>query len=166
MASENAITVSGNAGSSFVAELFQGRLYKPTLGRIARQLTCGAVWLVFAIAAWRWYDSNYIFSWFSYDAAGNLVHTYDATISVLRYLLPGLLLVVGLWVGYRLVNYPKFADFLIAVEAEMNKVTWPSQGELIRSSMVVILLLLSMTFLLFVFDIAWFYFFKMLGIRI
>ena len=40
---------------------------------------------------------------------------------------------VGVWLGYRLVNIPRFADFLIAVEAEMNKVSWPSRGELIRS---------------------------------
>ena len=32
------------------------------------------------------------------------------------------------------MNMPRFADFLIAVEAEMNKVSWPSKAELIRSS--------------------------------
>ena len=42
------------------------------------------------------------------------------------YLICGLLLLLGLWIGYRLVNMPQFADFLIAVEAEMNKVSWPS----------------------------------------
>ncbi len=30
---------------------------------------------------------------------------------------------VGVWFGYRVVNYSVFADFLIAVEAEMNKVS-------------------------------------------
>ena len=34
-------------------------------------------------------------------------------------------LAFGLWLGYRIVNVPQFADFLIAVEAEMNKVSWP-----------------------------------------
>ena len=33
---------------------------------------------------------------------------------------------------------PAFADFLIAVEAEMNKVSWPTRTELFRGSMVVI----------------------------
>ena len=39
--------------------------------------------------------------------------------------MPRLLLVFGVWVSYRLVNVPAFADFLIAVEAEMNKVLGP-----------------------------------------
>ena len=36
-----------------------------------------------------------------------------------------------MWISYRLVNIPAFADFLIAVEAEMNKVSWPTRHELI-----------------------------------
>ena len=43
---------------------------------------------------------------------------------------------------FRLVNLPKFADFLIAVEAEMNKVSWPTRTELFRSSVVVIVTIL------------------------
>jgi hypothetical protein len=41
----------------------------------------------------------------------------------------GLLLAAGLWSVYRLVNMPRFADFLIAVESEMAKVSWPTGGE-------------------------------------
>ena len=41
-----------------------------------------------------------------------------------------LLAVVGLWAAYRVVNLPAFADFLIAVEAEMNKVSWPRERAL------------------------------------
>ena len=37
-----------------------------------------------------------------------------------------MLLAAGLWASYRLVNVPAVADFLIAVEAEMNKVSWPT----------------------------------------
>jgi preprotein translocase subunit SecE len=44
---------------------------------------------------------------------------------------------------------------LIAVEAEMNKVSWPSQQELIRASMVVILLIFGLTVVLFVYDYFW-----------
>src|SRR2546430_6963945 len=36
--------------------------------------------------------------------------------------LPLLLAAASLWLAYRVVNYPTFADFLIATEAEMNKV--------------------------------------------
>ena len=41
---------------------------------------------------------------------------------------------------------PAFADFLIAVEAEMNKVSWPTRHELIRASMVVMLVMISWPF--------------------
>ena len=48
------------------------------------------------------------------------------------------------WICYRLVNFPGFADFLIAVEAEMNKVSWPTRTELFRASMVVLFLIFSL----------------------
>ncbi len=38
---------------------------------------------------------------------------------------------VGLWLCFRLVNMPRFADFLIAVEAEMNKVSWPTRPRVV-----------------------------------
>ena len=69
--------------------------------------------------------------------------------------MPLLLVAVGLWVSYRLVNIPRFADFLISVEAEMNKVSWPSKGELIRSSMVVIFVIVAMSALLYGYDAFW-----------
>jgi preprotein translocase subunit SecE len=61
---------------------------------------------------------------------------------------------VGLWLGFRVVNLPSFADFLIAVEAEMNKVSWPSRTELIRASMVVIILMFGLTVVLYAYDIS------------
>jgi preprotein translocase subunit SecE len=73
----------------------------------------------------------------------------------LRYAVPTVLALVGLWVGYRIVNIPHFADFLIAVEAEMNKVSWPSQDELIRASIVVIVLMAVLTVVLFAYDLVW-----------
>jgi preprotein translocase subunit SecE len=65
---------------------------------------------------------------------------------------------VGLWVGYRLVQFPPFADFLIAVEAELNKVAWPSRTELVRASVVVIVLMFGLTLVLFTYDtiLVWF----------
>ncbi len=71
---------------------------------------------------------------------------------------------LGLWFAFRLVNMPRFADFLIAVEAEMNKVSWPSRTELIRSSIVVIVVLLLLTAVLFVYDIVWQWLFRFLGV--
>ena len=162
MAMENTAGGSG-ASESFASELLSARLYKPTQGRIARQITGGAIWVAFAVAAWRWWQTAY-----GMDLLASLAGAEEsqrAALGVLRWVLPALLLAVGIWIGYRTVNYPRFADFLIAVEAEMNKVMWPSQDELVRSSLVVIALLLSFAALMFVFDLAWVWVFELIGVR-
>ena len=78
--------------------------------------------------------------------------------------LPIAILALGSWFSYRLVNYPRFADFLISVEAELNKVSWPSRGELVRSSMVVIFVIFALAFLLAAFDAIWMWSFTKIGI--
>jgi preprotein translocase SecE subunit len=73
----------------------------------------------------------------------------------LRYLIPGVLLAIFVWISYRLVNVPSFADFLIAVEAEVNKVSWPTRAELVRASMMVLLLIFTLAIILAAYDFAW-----------
>ena len=51
-----------------------------------------------------------------------------------------------------------------AVEAEMNKVSWPSKAELIRSSLVVIFVLFFLAVVLFGFDLVWGFLFEHIGI--
>ncbi|MDG2222498.1 MAG: preprotein translocase subunit SecE [Rubripirellula sp.] len=84
--------------------------------------------------------------------------------SLLPTLLPGLLLFCGAWFGFRVVNWPRFADFLIAVEAEMNKVTWPSKDELVRASIVVMFTIFFLAIALFSFDVIWQTVFSFIGI--
>ena len=74
---------------------------------------------------------------------------------VVGYLIALILGGVGCWIGYRLVNWPKFADFLISVEAELNKVSWPTQRELVRASIVVIFTILFLSAILFGYDALW-----------
>lgn len=134
------------AANTFVGEMFQFGLYKPSQGRITRQATCGTLWVIALIAAWRLYSITY---------------KYPS----LQYSLPMVLILVAFWASYRLVNYPKFADFLIAVEAEMNKVSWPSWPELTRSSMVVIFVMFSLAGILLLLDGLWTFVFKnLLGV--
>lgn len=83
----------------------------------------------------------------------------------LSYLVAVALGAVGIWFGYRLVNWPKFADFLISVEAELNKVSWPTQRELVRASIVVIFTILFLSAILFVYDLVWQLVFTALGIN-
>jgi preprotein translocase SecE subunit len=57
-----------------------------------------------------------------------------------------------IWFAYRVVNYPRFADFLIATEAEMNKVSWSTRARLIQDTIVVLTTVLLLAVFLFVVD--------------
>ncbi|WP_232093153.1 preprotein translocase subunit SecE [Gimesia panareensis] len=71
--------------------------------------------------------------------------------------------VVSAWLAYRLVNFPRFADFLISVEAEVGKVTWATKEQLWRSTTVVIVVMFLLAFLLLAFDLFWQALFKGIG---
>jgi len=141
--------IAGSNSAPLTSELFQASVYKPNQGRIVRQLSALAVWVVVALGCWRLYGTMRGFV----DAGSYLIPG-----------IPGVLLVAGLWFGYRVVNWPRFADFLIAVEAEMNKVTWPGKDELIRASIVVMFTIFFLAMALFCFDIIWQAFFNFIGV--
>ena len=125
------------AVSPFFRELLQWQVYKRNQGRITRQITFAAIAIAVAIGGWRL--STYTLSQNEFIHVG----------------VPTLLVLAGWWIAFRLVNMPNFADFLIAVEAEMNKVTWPSRTELFRSSLVVIFTILFLALILFGYDVLW-----------
>jgi preprotein translocase subunit SecE len=135
--------------ASLLLELFQGGVYKRSQGKATRQVTFGVLAASFALAAWR--------SW-------GVMATGPG--EQFQWVVPMVLLVAGLWLSFRVVNIPRFADFLIAVEAEMNKVSWPTRTELFRSSLVVILMIFVLAAVLFAFDVFWQFVFsnKVLGI--
>jgi preprotein translocase subunit SecE len=72
---------------------------------------------------------------------------------------------LAFWVAYRSVNIPAFTDFLIGVEAEMRKVTWPTRTELIAGSSVVLFVVVSLAVMMFGFDFLWTAIFTWLGVR-
>jgi preprotein translocase subunit SecE len=120
--------------SGFFEELFRVGLYKRNQGRIARQATFAALAVIFSLGAW------------------SLSEFYQDKGPVPHYFLPLVFLLAGLWASFRIVQMPSFADFLISVEGEMNKVSWPSRGELFRASVVVMLVIFFLAGLLFVYD--------------
>jgi preprotein translocase subunit SecE len=122
--------------AAIVHELFRFGFYKRSQGRIARQSTMGALWLIVALGCWRM--SEY----------------YSDQGPVLRYCIPLAFLAAGVWASFRIVQMPAFADFLISVEGEMNKVSWPSRSELFRASLVVILVIFFLAALLYVYDLV------------
>jgi preprotein translocase subunit SecE len=157
MVKEKAISTTG-----LLHEMFQVGVYKRSQGRITRQVTFAVLALVVLVAAWSLWTvlgsgalpRNFI--------GMNLEAFVEAT--QLRWVLPAVILLAGLWISYRAVNLPRFADFLIAVEAEMNKVSWPSRTELVRSSLVVIFVIFVLAGVLFSYDIIWRTTFQWLGI--
>jgi preprotein translocase SecE subunit len=72
-----------------------------------------------------------------------------------KYVVPVVLLALTLWVAYRAVNVPTFAEFLIATEAEMNKVSWTSRRRLTQDTIVVLVTTVLMALFLLVVDLFW-----------
>jgi preprotein translocase SecE subunit len=73
----------------------------------------------------------------------------------IAYTLPILLFALALWGAWRIVNYPTFADFLIATEAELNKVSWEPRKRLVQNTYVVLITVVLMAVYLFAADQVW-----------
>ena len=131
---------------SLVSEMFAAGLYKRNQGRRVRQWTAVGIALVFILGAAAMYSTLLI----------DLERPVKLGIAV------GLG-AAGSWFAYRVVNFPRFADFLISVQAEMDKVTWVSWKELIRSTIVVIFSMVFIGMLLYFYDTLWAAIFKFVG---
>ncbi len=131
----------------FVQELFRVRVYKRSQGKIARQATFAALAIIIALGCWSL--SEFL---------GQYVSQYQELSAMNRNLvkfgIPLLLLAAGWWASFRIVQMPNFADFLISVEGEMNKVSWPSRGELFRASVVVMVVIFFLAALLYGYDLV------------
>jgi preprotein translocase subunit SecE len=147
--SREVVTGSGSSDIPLLANLMHTAVYKPTQGRIVRQLTALAIWIVVVMGCYRLYIT----------LRGAIETQPWAELAI-----PLTLCTLGCWFGFRIVNWPRFADFLIAVEAEVNKVTWPSKQELVRASMVVIATIIILALTLFLFDVVWQWLFDVLGV--
>lgn len=125
--------------TAYLQTLFQFGAYKRKQGRVARQVTLISLVIVAAAAAW------------------SLHGALEGAESTARSAGPISMVVFGLlsWAAYRLIQLPKFAEFLISVEQEMNKVSWPARGELWRASVVVMLTIFVLAGLLFAYDLVW-----------
>ena len=148
---------------AFFQELFQTGIYKRNQGRIARQVTFFVVFLAVAAGVFRL--SQFLPGWLSRILPGLLNRILPGEPGyAVGYGISCVLLFVGLWAAYRLVNVPIFADFLIAVEAEMNKVSWPTRAELYRGAIVVLITIFALAAVLFFFDFVWNIIFKEFGV--
>jgi preprotein translocase subunit SecE len=102
-------------------------IYKPGQGYYTRMLSAvGAGVIVLSGVAWLWEKLTTV------DAIPTKQQLYyQGGMAV------GVIAFFGL-VLFFLLNKPRIADFMIATEAEMKKVNWPSKKEIIGSTWVVI----------------------------
>ena len=105
---------------AFAANLARVDLYKPMQGWYARVYTAIGLGLVVAAGAWKIYEASLEYQ------------------PLWRFGIPAAFAAILGWMVFRIVHFPPFAEFLIATEAEMNKVSWTSKDDLIRATTVVL----------------------------
>jgi preprotein translocase SecE subunit len=71
----------------------------------------------------------------------------------IQYCVPLAIFLVGAYFIFILVNKERFADFLIATESEMKKVSWSSKQELIGSTGVVIATVIILAVIIWLADL-------------
>jgi len=124
-------------------------IYKPGQGYWTRMLSAGGAGvLILAGALWLWDQLQTLEHY--------RVYIQTATVTVI-------FLGFGSLLWY-LLNKPRIVDFMIATEAEMRKVNWPTRREIIGSTWVVIIGTFLIALLLFVVDMLFFQIFHSINI--
>ena len=132
---------------SFWSELLKVDLYKRNQGRLARQLTAAGLGILVIFG--------------TYVLSQGPLAGYSASV---KSGVPVLIAGAAAWIIFRLVNWPLFAEFLISVEAEMNKVSWAGKQELYRATIVVLSTMLFLGVVLFLYDRAWLWILSEIGV--
>jgi len=117
------------------------RLYKPGQGRYVRLGTAGGAGLVALVLCY--YLWTLLVQYLPKDFQYRIYVVYAA---------PALLFAVIALVVAKYLNQQKAADFLIATESEMKKVSWSSKAEVLGSTAVVIMTVIIMAIFIFVVD--------------
>jgi len=152
-ASKPAKTSKGKPGGSqpntfvmFFLNLGQTGLFKPMQGWYARLYTALGLGVIAAAGVWHVYESS-----------------IDYT-PLWRLGIPAVLALGFGWLIFRIVHFQPFAEFLIATEAEMNKVSWTSKEDLYRTTTVVLTTVVLMAVCLFVVDWLWLFILRNIGV--
>jgi len=144
MAKQKTTAVTSDGLRSALANNFALARYKRSQGRVTRQLTAATLSLIVLFGVYTLYQKLLT----EFSANDGLEKQLPLMVAVS-------ITVIGLWATFRIIHWPRFADFLISVEAEMDKVTWSDWDELKRSTAVVLFAMVFLTLVLFVFDVFW-----------
>jgi len=139
---------SKSAGLSLLPELFRFGIYKSNQGRMVRQFTFFAVAVIAAFGCMTL-------------ANGPLMSSAKSV----QVGVPLLIWLFVCWVAFRMVNIPRFADFLVSVESELEKVTWPTRHEVVQATIVVLCMMLFLGVFLFLVDLVWTWLFSVIRFK-
>jgi len=128
------------------------RIYKKGQGKYTRLGTAFALGIIAALGCWQLYVKL--------DAA-NFALSRRAALWVAT-MVPTALFVVLAWLIFWLVNKPSVADFMIASEGELKKVSWSTRQEVAVSTFIVIVVVAIFVVLLGVTDLVFRTFFDWL----
>ncbi len=130
----------------FLGNLLRADLYKPRQGWYARLYTGLGLGLIVLAGAYQVWQASLEYA------------------PLWRFGLPVAFAAILGWVILRIVHFPPFADFLIATEAEMNKVSWTTKDDLVRATTVVLTTVVLMALFLFVVDRLWTLILQLIGV--
>ncbi|HUU18610.1 MAG TPA: preprotein translocase subunit SecE [Sedimentisphaerales bacterium] len=127
-------------------------IYKRGQGKYTRLSSAFAAAIIAVLGCWQLYSKLEAVEWGLSRKAALWVAT----------MLPaGLFVVLALLISW-LINKPSIADFMIASEGEMKKVSWSSKQEIAVSTFIVIVVVFFMAILLGTTDIGFRTFFTWL----
>ncbi len=121
-------------------------VYKPAQGKYTRVITFVAVMATAVIGVYL------------------LSKKLEGANVYVQYGVPTAIMLGLAWLMFWLVNRQKSADFLIATEGEMKKVSWSSRKEVIGSTKVVIITTMILAAILYGMDVFLSVMFRFLGI--
>ena len=127
-------------------------IYKRGQGKYTRLCTAFGVAIVVGLGCLQLYNKLEAAEWSL---------SPRATLWIATMVPVGLFVVLGL-LTFSLVNKPTVADFMVAAEGEMKKVSWSSRKEIAVSTFIVITVVIVMAVILYVTDLSFQVFFNWL----
>ncbi|MGL4419732.1 MAG: preprotein translocase subunit SecE [Gemmataceae bacterium] len=128
--------------------------FKATQGLRLRRYTMIGLMIIGLSGCWTLFTQKLLGSG-PWQLAMPGIDTAITLVSDKEYAIPVLLGLVSAWFAWRAINVPDFADFLIATEAEMNKVSWSTRKRLIQDTIVVLTTTILLTVFLLGVDVFW-----------
>ncbi len=125
-------------------------IYKKNQGKRTRVATFASVMVIVLVGA---------------VVLSNKLEGYELTRQpIIRYGVPAVVVLLFALLMFWMINRLRSADFLIATEGEMKKVSWSSRKEVFGSTKVVIITSFIIAVILFAIDLLFVNIFKALGI--